>query len=107
MRVDVFLRGSDRRIIIDTKYYANALQTYHGVESIHSGNLYQLFSYLRNVVGGDSDFLGVEGMLLYPCAGTALDERFDIQGHPITIATVNLATQWFEIEGQLLTLIHR
>ncbi|TGT11495.1 restriction endonuclease, partial [Mesorhizobium sp. M8A.F.Ca.ET.213.01.1.1] len=48
MRVDVFLRSHERRIIVDTKYYADALQTYRGAQTYHSGHLYQLFAYLRN-----------------------------------------------------------
>lgn len=105
MRVDVFLRGQDRRIIIDTKYYASALQSYHGTESFHSGNLYQLFSYLKNAAGVDAAFAGAEGMLLYPCAGAPLDDQFNIQGHNVTVATVDLSAPWRAIEARLITLI--
>lgn len=105
MRVDVFLRSKTRRIIIDTKYYANALQTFHDSESFHSGNLYQLFSYLKNVAGVDETFKGVEGMLLYPCAGRPLDDCFHIQDHLVTVATVDLAAPWRQIECRLLALI--
>ena len=107
MRVDVYLRSAKRRIIIDTKYYANALQSYHGTESFHSGNLYQLFSYLRNAAGSDQAFDGVEGMLLYPCAGAPLDDQFVIQGHPVRIATVDLSLSWRKIESRLLGLVER
>lgn len=107
MRVDVYLRSPQRRIIIDTKYYANALQSYHGSESFHSANLYQLFSYLKNAAGLDPAFKSVEGMLLYPCAGSPLDDRFIIQGHPVTIATVDLCMPWRAIESRLLELVSR
>ncbi|OOG70028.1 5-methylcytosine-specific restriction endonuclease system specificity protein McrC [Sinorhizobium sp. A49] len=105
MRADVFLRGRKRCIIIDTKYYANALQVYHGTESFHSGNLYQLFSYLKNAAATGSSFAQVEGMLLYPCGGARLEERFIIQGHEVTIATLNLSAPWRDIETQLLGLL--
>ncbi len=36
MRVDVFLRSPHRQIIIDTKYYLEALQTYQGLISLRS-----------------------------------------------------------------------
>ena len=94
MRVDVFLRSSTRRIIIDTKYYANALQSYFETESFHSGNLYQIFSYLRNAAGLDPSFGSAEGMLLYPRAGYSLNESFLIQGHKVTIATLDLNRPW-------------
>ncbi|MEB3047692.1 5-methylcytosine-specific restriction endonuclease system specificity protein McrC [Rhizobium mulingense] len=105
MRVDVFLRARDRRIIIDTKYYAEALQSYHGTESFHSENLYQLFSYLRNAAGNSSEFAQAEGMLLYPCAGTSLNETFIVQGHPVRVATLDLSVPWPAIKAQLLNLL--
>lgn len=66
MYVDVYLKGPQRRLIIDTKYYARALQQrLHGSESFHSGNLYQLFAYLKNAAAAPV-FAECEGMLLYP-----------------------------------------
>ncbi len=105
MRADVFLRGPIRRIIIDTKYYASALQSYHGSESFHSGNLYQLFSYLKNAAGGDPDFGQAEGILLYPTAGVRLRETFHIQGHTVTLATLDLLKPWRHIHEQLMELV--
>ena len=105
MVVDIYLRGGDKRVIIDTKYYAQALQVNYGSESIHSGNLYQLFSYLKNAAGTDPSFSSVEGMLLYPYTGSPLDERFEIQNHKVRVATVDLTTPWRTIEKRLLSLI--
>lgn len=105
MRVDVFLRSQARRVIIDTKYYANALQSHFDTESFHSGNLYQLFSYLKNAAGRDPTFGKVEGILLYPRVGVTLNERFRVQGHSVTIATVNLNQPWVQIGEQLKLLL--
>lgn len=105
MRADVFLRGSERRIIIDTKYYASALQTYQGSESFHSGNLYQLFSYLKNAAGSDPSFGQAEGILLYPAAGIHLRETFHIQGHSVTMATLDLMKPWRQVHEQLRELV--
>lgn len=105
MRVDVFLRGMQRKIIIDTKYYAEALRVYHGSPSFHSGNLYQIFSYLKNAAGRDGTFDSAEGMLLYPQVNDALDSSYRIQGHRIKIATLNLAQPWPHIHARLLSLI--
>lgn len=105
MRVDVFLRSQERRVIIDTKYYANVLQSYHGTESFHSGNLYQLFSYLKNAAGRDSQFLRAEGILLYPSSGSELDEEFEIQGHNVRVSTINLAQPWPSIGNRLQSLL--
>ena len=107
MRVDVYLRSESRRIIIDTKYYASALQQYHGTDSFHSGNLYQLFSYLKNAAGHDAAFLDTEGILLYPQVGAALNELFDVQGHQLTIATIDLAMPWTVIDAKLRCLLEK
>lgn len=106
MITDIYLESPGRRIIIDTKYYANSLQkSFHARESYHSGNLYQLFSYLKNVAGTDERFTGCEGMLLYPKVGEALLESYSVQGHPITIATIDLAQPWRRISDDLLQLV--
>lgn len=105
MRVDVFLRSESRRIIIDTKYYASALQQYHGTDSFHSGNLYLLFGYLKNAAGKDVSFINAEGILLYPQVGAHLNEVFEVQGHQITIATIDLAMPWSAIDTQLRSLL--
>lgn len=105
MIADIYLKSRHRRIIIDTKYYANALQRgQYGSESFQSGNLYQLFAYLKNA-SVDPLFAGCEGMLLYPSNGTALLESFRIQGHSVTLATINLAQPWPTIARDLLHLL--
>jgi 5-methylcytosine-specific restriction enzyme subunit McrC len=105
MRTDVFLSNAKRQIIIDTKYYASALQIYHGNQSFHSGNLYQLFSYLKNFPAGTSTSHAAEGMLLYPEVQHELDSLYEIQGHRVKIATVDLSKPWPMIEHRLLALL--
>ena len=105
MRVDVFLRGQTRRVIIDTKYYTNALQSFFDTESFHSGNLYQLFSYLKNAAGSKPTFENAEGILLYPRVGVTLNERLHVQGHNVTIATLDLSRPWEQIGEQLKLLV--
>ncbi len=107
MRTDIFLRSKSRQIIIDTKYYAEALQEHRGVESFRSGNLYQLYAYLKHGEAADPTLSGVEGMLLYPQVGRSIAAKYDIQGHGVTIATVDLAAPWREIAARLLSLIER
>ena len=106
MIVDVYLKSPMRKLIIDTKYYAKALQkSMHGSESFHSGNFYQVFSYLKNAAGRDPDFVGCEGMLLYPQVHQSMHELYQIQGHQFTVATVDLAVPWPEIHRRLLEII--
>jgi 5-methylcytosine-specific restriction enzyme subunit McrC len=105
MRVDVFLRGPDRQVIIDTKYYAETLQTFQGATSFRSGNLYQLFSYLKNHAPRLPEGTQLDGMLLYPQAGTAFDAIYDMQGHKVRVSTVDLSMPWKAIEQRLLAVV--
>jgi 5-methylcytosine-specific restriction enzyme subunit McrC len=105
MRTDIYLEANHRRIIIDTKYYAEALQSHHGSASFHSGNLYQLFAYLKNDAARVPDLPFAEGMLLYPKTGEPLDGQFQIQGHKVRIVTVDLSRPWREIDVHLKGLL--
>lgn len=105
MRVDIFLTSKARQIIIDTKYYAEALQTYKGATSFRSANLYQLFSYLKNHAAGAEESIQLEGMLLYPQVGSPIDAAYNLQGHRIRLATVDLAESWNAISARLLHLV--
>jgi len=105
MRVDVFLRSRSRQVIIDTKYYAEALQSYQGAPSFRSGNLYQLFSYLKNHAPRLPAGMQLDGILLYPQVGRTFDAVYDVQGHEVRLATVDLAKPWPMIAERLLNLI--
>jgi 5-methylcytosine-specific restriction enzyme subunit McrC len=105
MRTDVSLESANKKIIIDAKYYSETAQTHFGKESVRSAHLYQLFAYLRNVAAGGGVDAAAEGILLYPQVDRTLDLRFTVHGHPVRIATVNLATDWRMIHDFLLRLV--
>lgn len=65
MKSDITLTYGGRTLIIDTKYYAHTMQTHtmYDSTSIISGNLYQIFTYVKNK---DKAATGnVSGVLLY------------------------------------------
>lgn len=66
MQSDVLLEYGNKLLIIDAKYYAQNMQTQYDTTTIHSGNLYQIFTYVKNKTAelNDSDKT-VSGMLLY------------------------------------------
>ena len=103
MKTDVSLESAERKIVIDTKYYASTLQSYYDSETIHSSNLYQLFTYLKNLQIDEDRQL--EGILLYPTVGTSLDLRYRIHGHAMRVVTVDLDTDWRAIRDRLLGLL--
>jgi len=49
MQTDVTLRYGNKTMIIDTKYYSRSMQlnSKYNKLSIHSSNLYQIFSYVQ------------------------------------------------------------
>jgi len=103
MKTDVSLDSSTRKIVIDTKYYKKSLQSYFDKETIHSGNLYQMFAYLKNLQYVDSR--QIEGVLLYPTVSKSLSMRYCIQGHTIRIETLDLNANWQDIHQRLLGLL--
>lgn len=106
MQTDIYLESADRRIIIDTKYYSDALQyNQYGSPSYRSENLYQLFAYLRNDASRTPGIPVAEGMLLYPQTGLELDGLFQVHGHTVRLATVDLAQPWALIDARLKALI--
>lgn len=48
MRSDIMLRYKNKCLIIDAKFYKNTLNNYYDTKKIHSTNLYQIFTYVKN-----------------------------------------------------------
>ena len=68
---------------------------------IKSANLYQLFSYLLNQEKEESKTVNATGILLYPTIEQDYDLKFQYNRHPIFIKTLNLNTNWRDIENRL------
>lgn len=104
MVTDISLLSPARKIIIDTKFYNQALVQRYDKQKLISGHLYQLFAYLKNHSGSTLN-LPVEGMLLYPVVEQELNLCYQLHGHKININTINLAQPWPQIKTDLLGLI--
>lgn len=50
MRTDITLTFKERTLIIDTKYYSKSMQCQFDKRTIHSNNLYQIHSYVMNMM---------------------------------------------------------
>ena len=104
MITDVTVAWPDRKLILDCKYYREALVTRYDALRFRSGNLYQLHAYLTNKAT-EPGWENVEGMLLYPSNGYHLDHAFTLHGrHRIRVSTIDLQQTWMEIETDLLRL---
>ncbi len=63
MQTDIVLKRVPKTLIIDAKYYRHTMQSQFDKQTIHSSNLYQIFTYVKNM---DKYCTGnVTGMLLY------------------------------------------
>jgi 5-methylcytosine-specific restriction enzyme subunit McrC len=106
MQTDISMTSPSRKIVIECKFYHDALQTHPKGQrsSIHSENLYQLMAYLKNL---EDDGINkyCEGILLYPTVGEDLDLRHEIWAHRVSVHTVNLNQDWRLIHNRLLRLI--
>lgn len=102
MRTDITLRHRDRTLIIDAKYYGNALQeSAYGKQTVRSANLYQILAYVKNE---DREHDGtVSGLLLYARTDEEAHPDLDavIQGSRIGAQTLDLNQPWETVARQL------
>ncbi len=104
MQSDVTLSYCGRVLIIDAKYYAHTTQTRYDKQTLHSNNLYQIFTYVKNK---DSELGGgvreVSGMLLYAQTDEAVqpDNAYMMSGNRIYVKTLDLNCDFQEISAQL------
>lgn len=106
MQTDISLEKYDHKIVIDTKYKQKTL-AFHYSDKFHSENLYQIYSYLRNLEKdkGNPNNSNCEGILLYPTVGKNIEESFQLGSHKLKIATVDLGDHWRSIHERLLSII--
>lgn len=100
MQSDIMLSYSDKTLIIDAKYYSHTTQVQYDVNTLHSNNLYQIFTYVKNkaVAGGE-----VSGMLLYARTDEEIqpDNEYMMSGNKISVKTLDLSCDFSEISAQL------
>jgi 5-methylcytosine-specific restriction enzyme subunit McrC len=105
METDVCLKRAGRAIILDTKFYSQALKVgLFGDAKLDPSNLYQLFTYLRQGASKPG-WEHAEGILLYPRTTRDVAVEFTTQGHRIRALTLNLARPWKSIHGELMRIV--
>lgn len=101
MQTDIMLRLKDQILIIDTKYYGKTLQEQYDKYTLHSNNVYQIFTYVKNQ---DKNNTGnVAGILLYAKTDEDItpDCMFNMGGNQIGAKTLDLNRDFPLIAAQL------
>jgi 5-methylcytosine-specific restriction enzyme subunit McrC len=108
MQSDVMLTYYEKALIIDAKYYSHTTQVQHDVHSLHSANLYQIFTYVKN----KSEEYGerphtVSGMLLYARTDETVqpDNVYQMSGNRISVRTLDLNCEFSVIAKQLKAIV--
>jgi 5-methylcytosine-specific restriction enzyme subunit McrC len=105
METDITIAYKDEIIIIDAKYYKEALTMRYDDKKLISGNLYQMFAYLKNAESMRDGYLRSIGILIYPQSGEHVSVQYKIHGHIIQAYTLNLSQPWRDIHSDLLALL--
>lgn len=104
MQSDITLSKGNRTLIIDAKYYAHNTQVQYDVHTLHSGNLYQIFAYVKNkeITYGDEPH-EVSGMLLYAKTDEQIQPNhvYHMSGNKISVRTLDLNCPFPQIREQL------
>lgn len=104
MQTDITLSRGQQTLIIDAKYYEHTTQVQYNTHTLHSGNLYQIFTYVKNK---EAKLAGqphrVSGMLLYARTDEIVhpDQVYSLSGNRISVRTLNLNCPFGEIRQQL------
>lgn len=103
MKTDITLKYRGKVTIIDTKFYGRMLQynQLYGSKTLHSGNLYQIFTYVKNKdIKHDGS---VSGVLLYAKTEDeeALDKTYVMSGNRISVKSLDLSQDFNMIKGRL------
>lgn len=105
MHCDICLTQGRKLLIIDTKYYGQSMQENLGSPKLHSANLYQIYTYVKNAA--DTEGAQVNGLLLYAKTGESIVPAFSskIGGSWFFAKALDLSGPFPTIAAQLDALV--
>lgn len=109
MKSDIMLQKDNNVLIIDAKYYSQNTQEHFNKQTVHSGNLYQIFTYVKNKEYEMKDRSHkVAGMLLYAKTEDEIqpDSDYIMSGNSISIKTLDLNQDFSSIRKTLDDIAH-
>ena len=107
MKTDIMLTYNDKVLIIDAKYYSSNTQMRYNTHKIHSHNLYQIFTYVKNKSYQLKDNSEVSGMLLYAQTDDDIqpNNTYMMSGNQISVKTLDLNCEFSRISAQLNKIV--
>ena len=108
MQTDIMIEKGNDILIIDAKCYQSNTQVNFDKHSIISGNLYQIFSYVKNKEYSFNDpNHKVSGMLLYAKTDEDIQPNavYQMHGNQIEVKTLDLNMDFALIKEQLNTIV--
>lgn len=104
MQSDIMLTYEKKIIIIDAKYYSRTTQSFFDSHTLHSSNLYQIFTYVKNKASQlKEEGYDVSGMLLYAKTDEMIqpDNTYQMSGNEVNVSTLDLNCDFSGIAAQL------
>lgn len=104
MQTDISLSRGNQVLIIDAKYYGSMTQSIFDKRTLHSANVYQIFTYVKNkeveLAGKDHR---VAGMLLYAKTDEEVvpNNRYMMSGNQISVGALDLNQDFSDIAKTL------
>lgn len=108
MQSDITLKKENQVLIIDAKYYTHTTQSKYDRHKIHSANLYQVFTYVKNKEYELKDKEHkVSGMLLYARTDEEIqpNNTYYMSGNRIDVRSLDLNCDFSVIKEQLNSIV--
>jgi 5-methylcytosine-specific restriction enzyme subunit McrC len=108
MQSDIMLEYENKVLIIDAKYYSHTTQAQYDTHTLHSNNMYQIYTYVKNK---DAEFGDrphtVSGMLLYAKTDETIqpDNAYLMSGNKVSVKTLDLNCEFAQIAAQLNAIV--
>ncbi|MCD8027381.1 MAG: 5-methylcytosine-specific restriction endonuclease system specificity protein McrC [Erysipelotrichaceae bacterium] len=108
MQSDIMLSKEEKILIIDAKYYQHVMQSQYNVQTLHSNNLYQIFTYVKNK---EAELAHqphiVSAMLLYAKTDEDIspNNTYLMSGNKISVRTLDLNLPFHYITQQLNDIV--
>ncbi len=104
MRTDVVVEFPDRVLLIECKYYPEALVVnQYQQRKVRPAHLYQLYAYIQHL-RRQLPHKPISAVLLYPVGHHAVHLRYLLEGEAVAVVTLDLHKPWLAIEAALLAL---